>query len=178
MFEGTDDASDRIAAAMKVLAASDALIIDVRGCPGGSVPTFLNLASYFVAPGTTFGRLYSRQDNSETVFRTGDVRGPVYREKPVFVLTDSATFSAAEAFAYHLKHEGRIRVVGDTSGGGAHRVRRVDVGEGFSLALAYTRVVNVRTGTDWEGVGVIPDIATAASKADSVARAEARRVRR
>jgi hypothetical protein len=148
-----------------------------RGCPGGAVPNFMNLASYFVAPETIFGRLYSRQDNSETVFRTSKVKGPTYLDKPVFVLTDSITFSAAEAFAYHLQHEGRVRVVGDTSGGGAHRVRGVNVGEDFTLGLAYTRVINAKTGTDWEGVGVIPDIATRAAVADSVARVEAARTR-
>jgi hypothetical protein len=177
MFEGSDDAPDKIRAAMTKLVASDAIIIDVRGCPGGAVPTFIELASYFVPSATTFGKVYSRQDNSETFFRTTDVRGPAYRTKPVFVLTDSLTFSAAEAFAYHLKHEGRVRVVGETSGGGAHRVRRVDVGEGFSLSLPYTRVINAKTGTDWEGVGVIPDIVTRAAAADSAARAEARRSR-
>jgi retinol-binding protein 3 len=178
VFAGSTDASDQIMAAMTTLATSDAIIIDVRGCPGGAVTTFLELASYFVPPSTTFGRLYSRQDNSETVFRTTNVRGPEYRSKPVFVLIDSLTFSAAEAFAYHLKHEGRVRIVGDTSGGGAHRVRRVDVGDGFGLALPFTRVINTKTGTDWEGVGVIPDIVTRASVADSAARAEARRSRR
>jgi hypothetical protein len=79
--------------------------------------------------------------------------GPRYVVRPVFVLASRGTSSACEAFAYHLQALGRVTVVGDTTGGGAHRVRGVDLGENLTMMLPYTRVTNAVTRTDWEGTG-------------------------
>jgi C-terminal processing protease CtpA/Prc len=81
-----------------------------------------------------------------------------YLDKQVYVLTDRRTFSAGEAAAYHLQAFGRAKIVGDTTGGGAHRVVGAEVNDRFVLFVPITRPTNVKTGTDWEGVGVIPDM--------------------
>ena len=96
---------------------------------------------------------------------TADVPGAKYLGKEVYVLTNRRTFSAAEAAAYHLQAFGRAKVVGDTTGGGAHRVIGVDLTDRMAMFVPVTRPTNVRTGTDWEGVGVIPDIAVDAERA-------------
>ena len=84
--------------------------------------------------------------------------GAKYVGKQVYILTNRRTFSAAEAAAYHLQAFGRAKTVGDTTGGGAHRVQGVELNDRFMMFLPMTRPTNVKTGTDWEGVGVIPDI--------------------
>jgi len=60
-------------------------------------------------------------------------------------------------------------------GGGAHRVREVRLGQNLTMMLPYTRIRNVVTGTDWEGTGVIPDVAAPTDQALDAAREAARR---
>ena len=54
----------------------------------------------------------------------------------------------------------RATIVGDTTGGGAHPVnQRLFTNLNVAMLLPFGRAVNPITGTNWEGVGVIPDIA-------------------
>ncbi len=85
--------------------------------------------------------------------------------KPVYVLTSHATFSAAEALAYDLQARHRATIVGETTGGGAHPVRGRRIDEHFMIAVPYARAINPVTHTNWEGVGVTPDVKAPASDA-------------
>jgi hypothetical protein len=78
---------------------------------------------------------------------------------PVYILTSRGTFSGAEDFTYGLKHAGRAIVVGDTTGGGAHLTDYFPVGQGFIANIPFARGFNETTKTDWESIGVYPDIA-------------------
>ena len=92
---------------------------------------------------------------------------------PLYLLTSSRTFSAAEGFAYTLKHLGRAVVVGERTGGGAHPSRDVPIGAGLVAFVPVARSEHPRTGTDWEGVGVDPDIKVPAEDALETARKHA-----
>jgi hypothetical protein len=82
------------------------------------------------------------------------------------VLTSDRTFSGAEEFSYNLKNLERATIVGDTTGGGAHPVSRVIFEElSTGLGVPFGRAVNPITGTNWEGVGVIPDVAVPSAQA-------------
>ena len=95
---------------------------------------------------------------------TTEVKGPHY-PGDVFILTSKQTFSAAEAFSYHLKHLGRVKTVGESTGGGAHRVRTENLLHGFKIVIPFTRPIHVITNSDWEGDGVQPDIIVSAEDA-------------
>ena len=151
----------RITSAMTELASTDALIIDLRSNRGGAPSSVMHLAGYLFPERTLIARIYSRPDDTTTEMWTADIADGKYLGKQVYVLTDRRTFSAGEAAAYHLQAFGRARVVGDTTGGGAHRVVGVDINDRIAISVPVTRPTNVKTGTDWEGVGVIPDIAVA-----------------
>lgn len=86
------------------------------------------------------------------------VQGRIADSVPVFVLTSRRTFSAGEAFAYQLQMLKRATIVGDVTGGGARpsRPRRLD--DHFAINVPYARMINPVSGTDWEGVGVQPDV--------------------
>jgi hypothetical protein len=157
-FADVGRVGDRITSAMAELAQTDALVIDLRGNGGGSPSSVMHLAGYLFPERTLVARIYSRPDNSTTEMWTADVPGVKYLDKQVYVLTDRRTFSAGEAAAYHLQAFGRAKIVGDTTGGGAHRVVGAEVNDRFVLFVPITRPTNVKTGTDWEGVGVIPDM--------------------
>jgi len=86
------------------------------------------------------------------------------------VLTGRFTGSAAESFAYALQAEKRATLVGEqTAGAGNPGSGMTSLPGGFSAFVASGRVVSPVTGTNWEGVGVKPDVAAAADTALRVA---------
>jgi C-terminal processing protease CtpA/Prc len=177
-FSGFADASRvgrHLDSAMAALANTDALIIDLRQNRGGSPSSVMHLAGYLFPDRTLIAWIYSRPDDDTTEMWTAEVTGPKYLGRAVFVLTSRGTFSAAEAAAYHLKHFGRATVVGDTTGGGAHRVTSVELNDRFTLLLPVTRPINAVTRGDWEGTGVIPDLAVDPERALIVAQLAALR---
>ncbi len=93
--------------------------------------------------------------------------------RPVYVLTSGATFSGAEELSYDLQQLGRATIVGETTGGGAHPRRGFAVHPHLEVTIPTARAVNPVSGTNWELVGVIPDIAVPADEALDRAHREA-----
>jgi hypothetical protein len=148
-----------LAAAMNFLANTQALIIDVRRNGGGDPRMVAAVCSYLMKPNTLVNKFYWRPLNRWDEFRTGAVTGRYYgTTKPVYVLTSDETFSGAEEFAYDIQTQRRGEVVGDTTGGGAHPGGMRRVTEQFGVWVPSGRAVNPVTGTNWEGVGVRPDV--------------------
>jgi len=56
-------------------------------------------------------------------------------------------------------------VVGETTGGAAHAVSPHQAGDHFTVFVPNSRSVSPQTNTDWEGTGVVPDIAVPAEDA-------------
>jgi hypothetical protein len=82
------------------------------------------------------------------------------------VLTSNRTFSGAEEFSYNLQNLKRGTIVGDTTGGGAHPTATVMFAHlNVGARVPFGRAVNPITGTNWEGVGVIPDVAVPSEEA-------------
>ncbi len=152
---------EAVAAAMDSLSGTDALIIDLRRNTGGEPAMVQLLASYLFGPEPVhLGSIYWRPaDRTEEFWTLRDLPGARYGpERPVYVLTSSRTFSAAEAFAYDLKHLGRATLVGETTAGGAHPARLHPVSENFALRVPTGRAINPVTGGNWERTGVEPDL--------------------
>jgi len=53
--------------------------------------------------------------------------------------------------------------------GGAHPTARFPVSATLEVAVPHARSINPVTGTNWEGTGVVPDIAAPAAEALAVA---------
>jgi C-terminal processing protease CtpA/Prc len=155
---------------MSFVADTDALIVDLRRNGGGDPAMVAYVLSYLFDTRTHLNDLrYGRGDRLEQ-FWTAPVPGQVFGgTKPVFVLTSRETFSGAEDFAYALKILKRARIVGETTGGGAHPAREFKVSEHFTVAVPYARSVSPITNANWEGTGVVPDIAVPADDALRVA---------
>jgi len=159
------DARNTVRAAMRFVANADALIIDLRDNRGGSAAIGREILSYFVKDSVHWSDTYNRLTDKWTADWTAnrpEVTGGIYLGMPITVLTSSWTFSAAEGLAYNLKYGRKARVVGEATAGGAHVLRRVGLGNGFVGFIPYIRGVNVVSKTNWEGTGVIPDVATEA----------------
>ena len=170
-FADAGSAGATAVAAMNFLAHSDALIIDLRQNGGGSPSMIQLLCSYLFAEPTHLNDFFIRRDGSTMQFWTqAHVAGPRLDGVPVFVLTSSRTFSAAEEFTYNLKNLKRATIVGETTGGGAHPVSRVAFsGLNIGAMIPFGRAINPVTGTNWEGTGVEPDVKVVADRALSAA---------
>ena len=166
-------ASESITAAMTLVAHTDALIIDLRRNGGGEPATVAFMSSYLFDRKTHLNDLYWREGHRTEEFWTLDsVAGPRFGgTKPVYVLTSSGTFSGAEEFSYNLKTLHRATLVGETTGGGANPGDMRTLSAHFEAFVPEGRAVNPITKTNWEGVGVVPDVATSADRALDVAQA-------
>jgi hypothetical protein len=161
-------ADDAVADAMRALAGTDALIIDLRRNRGGEPSMVQLVASYLFGPEPVrLSSIYWRPaDRTEERWTLRRLRGPRYGAgRPVYVLTSSGTFSAAEALAYDLKSLGRATIVGEATAGGAHPGGMESVTEHFAVRVPSGRAINPVTGTSWERTGVQPDLAADAGAA-------------
>ena len=170
-FDG-DEAYSTASAAMNFLANSDALIIDLRKCGGGSPDMVEYVTSYlFGAEPVHLNDLYYRDGDKTTQHWTQPyVPGKRSEGKDVYVLTSSNTASGAEEFAYNLKNLKRATVIGERTAGGAHPGDLYRLGDHFAAFIANGRAINPITKTNWEGTGVEPDVTAPADDALRVAR--------
>jgi hypothetical protein len=166
-FVPTAHSRGAAAAAMAFLADTEALIVDLRKNGGGDPESVRFLSSYFFGEEPVLlNRLVNRELGTVDEYWTlKDLPGRRYGAKPIFVLTSEKTFSAAEEFAYNLQSLGRATIVGRTTGGGAHPVDRRTLGGGYSVTVPIARAENPVTKTNWEGVGVKPDVDVEAERA-------------
>jgi C-terminal processing protease CtpA/Prc len=155
-----------MAAAMTSLNHSDAVIFDLRDNRGGYANMVALIATYLFDRPTHLNDFYDRAKNStEQSWTLPPVPGNRLTDKPIFVLTSSTTFSAAEGFAYDLKMLHRATLVGETTSGRGHMgmPRRID--DHFTIRIPGMRVINPISRTNWEGTGVEPDVEVKAADA-------------
>src|SRR5262249_41317109 len=146
---------------MQAVAGTDALIIDLRSSGGGWPEMVEYLCSYFVgAEPVRLSEIRWRSGRVEQTATLRDIPGPRYLDRPLFILTSRNTGSAAEEFPYDLQALGKATVVGETTAGAAHPSLPVRLADHFLLIVPQGDVRNVITRTNWEGVGVIPQVAT------------------
>lgn len=163
-------------AAMNLLSHTDALIIDVRNNGGGHPEGVALLCSYLFSQShpvhlnDIFGRTPKTATGKIDHYWTKRVAGATYAmNKPVYVLTSADTFSGGEEFAYDMQTQKRATLVGQTTGGGANPGGDIRLSDHFEAFIPDGRAINPITHTNWEGTGVVPDIATKADAALSTA---------
>ena len=174
-FVNTEQARTAIASAMAFLANTDAMIVDVRNCPGGSADMVSYLASYFFdGEQHVLMNRYNRPMNRSMESTTVDVPGRRMPRTDLYILTGS-TGSACESFAFTLQQWGRARTVGEKTSGAGNNNMFVDLGAGLTLSISIGSAVHPKTGKGFEAVGVLPDIEAPGARALEVAHAEALR---
>jgi hypothetical protein len=174
-FDFVEIAGPTATAAMIFVANCDAIIVDLRDNRGGKKDMVQFLASYFFRKPTHFLTVYDRKNEIlEQTRSLAYVPGQRMFDTSVYILTSHRTGSAAEAFTYNLRSYDRATVVGETTKGIAHWVAPVDFPQhGLRIHVPYARPENLVTHTNWERVGVQPDIEAPADTALSVAHVEA-----
>jgi hypothetical protein len=155
-----------VAGAMASLNQADAIIFDLRDNRGGSPSMVALMASYLFEHPTHLDDLYNRSgDSTLQSWTLSPVPENELANKPAYVLISPSTFSGAEEFAYDLKLLKRATLVGETTAGAAHMVRRHRIDEHFTIGVPDTRPINPISRGDWEGTGVTPDVSVKADDA-------------
>jgi C-terminal processing protease CtpA/Prc len=164
-------AGPTLAAAMLLVQHTAALIIDLRATLGGSPDGVAFLASFLFPDGDTrLSDIVEGPDGPARQFWTAAyLPGPRYLDREVYVLTGPTTFSGGESLAYDLQALGRATIIGEATGGGAHPSRVISLAEHVELRLPTARTVSPITGSNWEGIGIQPDISVPAGDALTVA---------
>lgn len=166
-FVEDEKAYQTAAAALAFVANCDALIFDLRNNGGGSPESIRFITSYLFSQRTHLNDMIDRSGKVvEEYWTLDDVPGKRFApDLPVFVLTSSSTFSGAEEFCYNLQNLKRAAVVGETTGGGAHPVQGMRIDDRIVVGVPYMRACNPISKTNWEGVGIKPDVDVPAADA-------------
>lgn len=78
-------------------------------------------------------------------------------DKPIILLVNGSTFSAAEDFAVLFRNAKRGKIVGTPTGGSTGNPIFVDLGWGYNGRIC-TRHEKLADGTEFIGVGIQPDV--------------------
>jgi len=178
---GGEDVGARMSAILDAYESADTLIIDVRACPGGTLPAMDALFARLYAAPTFVMTMDTRTganpqmeasfDDTPTLRRAAAPAGitryqhwaqpttPVssLSDANVFVLT-GRTGSACEHLAQALRETGRATLIGSNTGGAGHYGGARTFGAGrFEMFLPIGN--SYAPGAEsWEGVGVAPHI--------------------
>ena len=170
-FVPADIAGGTAIAAMNFLSGCDAVIFDLRKNGGGDPSMIQLISSYLFDQPVHLNSFYIRSlDTIQQFWTQAYVPGKKLPNANVYVLTSPFTFSGGEEFSYNLKNLKRGQIIGKTTGGGAHPTEdHLFASVNIQMSVPYGRAINPITGTNWENVGVTPDVDVAPEKALEIA---------
>lgn len=142
---------------MRKVENTDKLIIDLRDNKGGGSEIGAVLESYFLPAGTPLLEFKSRTGTLTTESTVDWLKEKKY-DKPVYIIINKNTGSAAEAFAFVMQKNKRATIVGETSSGAASRNDWFVVNDENYLSLSTATTHLAGTDISWEKAGVKPDI--------------------
>lgn len=166
-FYTYDLAVNALSAAMELIRHTEGLVLDLTDNGGGDDATANAVMDTFLEHDAPRPLVLESRDGREPSRSPTDLAWPRYgMHKPLAIMIGRRTFSAPEAVAYALQQEQRATVVGSRSGGGANMVDdAAPLPFGFRLGIPNRRPLGRITGSNWEGVGVQPDIETSGDAA-------------
>lgn len=148
---------------MARFAGARGMIIDVRQNGGGSDLIGRDIASRFAKQAQIYMHVTERvsSENDDAAFNkevswTVPAKGGEWAGKPVIVLTNSRSISAAENFVIAMKTLPNALIVGDVTAGVMADAHRMPAGDGWRFGVP-VNVLRDRNGVSWEGIGVVPD---------------------
>jgi hypothetical protein len=155
-------------AAFALARGAQRLVLDLRGNGGGDPATLALIAEHLLGDDAqALSEVIYRDRRRQWWTRTRPAGSAVTQD--LAVLVSSQTYSSAEALAYHLQARGRAVIVGETTRGAADHVTPVQLTGQVVGLLPEATVIDAVTGANWEGSGVIPDVACTAAEAWDVA---------
>jgi hypothetical protein len=145
-----------LASAMEFIGNTDALIIDLQNNGGGGSAVGNVIQTYFLPKETPLMEFRMRGGQVNLAKTESWLTAKKY-DKPLYILVNRGTFSAAEALAYQLQAVKRAVVVGQRSGGGANMNSWYPVNEHIFISVSTGAPTLPGKEENWEGKGVQPD---------------------
>ena len=136
-----------------------ALVLDLRGNPGGLLKSAVDVADLFLAGKPLIVSIRGRDPDPDRARGLHGEEGSDFEDLPMAVLVDDGSASASEIVAGALKDHGRAKLVGEkTFGkGSVQRVIPIHGEDGPALRLT-TAKYYTNSGQVIHGVGIEPDI--------------------
>lgn len=157
----------QVKAAMKELRGKGmrALVLDLRGNPGGVGPMSVPVARMILDEPASLGALKFRDFTQE--FNVEPDPDPF--RGPVAILVDAGTASTSEIFAQGLRDLGRISVVGGEPSAGAALPSLIEELPGGAVLQYVVGEYVSPEGVAVEGKGVVPDVQVTERRSDFAA---------
>jgi len=124
------------------LAASDGLIIDVRDNGGGLLTNVETLVARFIDERILAGYISHKTGPGHEEFSEPypyyiePAKSRIHYNKPIVVLCNRATFSAANNFVSIMKSIPGVKIIGDTTGGGCGLPFTSELPNGWSIRFS------------------------------------------
>ncbi|HVD44391.1 MAG TPA: S41 family peptidase, partial [Rubrobacter sp.] len=135
-------------------AGAQRFVLDLRNNPGGRLDQAVQMAGYFLDPGSV---VYVRKDASgkrEEITVEGD---PESTNVPLAVLVNGGSASSAEILAGALRDNGRATVIGETTYGTGTVLSEFVLKDGSSILLGVAEWLTP-DGDFIRETGIVPDI--------------------
>ena len=155
-FDLDDEGVDKM---MDKARKRSALILDLRGNPGGSVNTLKRMVGALFETEIKIADEKGRKESKPMVSKTR--KNDAFKGK-LFVLVDASSGSSAEVFARIVQINKRGTVIGDRTAGAVMVSRNFPFQIGTDTIVPFSASITVADlimsdGKSLEGVGVIPD---------------------
>ena len=137
------------------------LILDVRSNQGGTQANFISIASHFFSASHDVMHIQERNGPKHSDFSSVEVQSispvGIQYKKPIVLLTDRFTLSAAEWFTLAMKTLPNIVRVGDTTSGAFSPRLDRELANGWIYSLSIEKVTDIN-GNSFEGRGIPPEV--------------------
>jgi len=143
-----------------------AIIIDVRKSEGESIQIAQYLMSYFMEPNTPLSKIVYAQQTKIKRLNTVKTNAPnkFKHDFPVYILTSAFSSSSAEFLSYTLQQFNKAVIVGEQTMGIAYVLQQYKINERFSIKMPIALFLHPKTNSNWQDIGVVPDLTVKTSK--------------
>ena len=122
----------------------DGLIVDIRDNPGGTDAMVYQIAGRFVDKERVGHHRRTKKGPAEDDFSPAKTRmlkplGPKQFTKPVVLLTNDASFSAADVFSMVMKELPHVRIIGDHTNGIFSNMFEAKLQNGWKYTFSFQR---------------------------------------
>ena len=152
----SNDSAEKLRQALEESRAAGArrFVLDLRDNPGGSVDQAVEIAGYFLKPGSV---VYIRKDASGERAEIKAEGGTEFTDAPMTVLVNGGTGSSAEILAGALRDNDRATVIGKKTYGTGTVLDEFVLRDGSAMLLGVAEWLTP-DGDFIRGSGIAPDV--------------------